>query len=395
MGIEIERIDAGSLQALDERLIRRDAPLLISNSVDERSRRERWSPSALCSAAGAVTVSVVKSDTETFDFTRDGEPRYSVAHLPFAEALDLITSSRDPGPYYYMRAVALSELGIGAEGLPGASVARGSQKTLYLWLSAAHCVTPLHYDMRSTLLTQMHGTKEVTLFPPSELRRMYPHGIRRETYFYSRVDPEAVDAKLFPDFPSGLRTTFELKPGDALLLPPFWWHRVRSRDLSVSASVLWRLRAEDCLVPAAVDYLRFKYLTKRLEEFFAGEAERAPLCFARLAAEAYGRGLACSATLFCGAAAHLALRVLALTGEASEAGGAAAPVSAQALAEAGVISESERRQAQLWTFLADFAALHGKAPKAAELEGMLAGVSDFAARCLSCDGTPQRARVEA
>jgi hypothetical protein len=308
MSIEVDRIDAGSPAALPERLFGRDTPVTISGGVDESVREKFWSLSALRSLACDAPVSVTKSETEIFGFTDDGEPLYTKISLPFAEALSLILNACPPGPFYYIRQAALSDLGIPTEGLPGASIQRDKKTTLNLWVSTAGCVTLLHYDAKSNLLTQMQGTKEIILFPPSEHRLMYPYAMHRTTFLHSRVNPEAVDEKLFPGFPSHKRFMIELKAGDSLFIPPFWWHQVRSLDLSVSTSVLRRVRPGDCLVEAAVDYLRLRYQTQWLSEFFEHEGPRAPFCFARLAVEAQERGLACAATLFCAVAARLTLQ---------------------------------------------------------------------------------------
>lgn len=383
MSPEVERISADSPSAADELLSKGDRPFLIPDSVDERTRSRRWSPSGLRSRVGAKEVSVTRSETEKFDFTPGGEPRYSYVGMPFAEALDLIAASRAPGPCYSLRRVELSALGLDGAGLARAvAFTRGTERTQNLWVTSDGSLTPLHYDTKNNLLTQMHGRREVTLFPSSEDERMYPTRLTARN-FLSLVDPEAVDRGLFPDFPSELKLTVVLNPGDTLFIPPFWWHHVRSRDVSVSVNVFWLARPEQCLVPNSVDYLRTRYQKQWLREFFGSGGALRPSDFARLAAQAYERGLACAAALFCGVAAHLTLSELSadvgeplLTPDApTPDAGAAGP--ARALAERGVITAVEQRQAELWLLLAGFAARHGKAPNAAELERMLAGVSGF------------------
>ncbi|HEX5708579.1 MAG TPA: cupin-like domain-containing protein, partial [Pyrinomonadaceae bacterium] len=196
----------------------------------------------------------------------------------------------------------------------------------------------------------MHGTKEVTLFPPTHQAEMYPHELSRTTFFYSRVDMADVDRARFPLFPTEPGISFELAPGDTLYLPPFWWHRIRSRELSVSVNVFWWVRPEQCLVPNSVDYLRLRYRAQGLEEFFAGEPDGVRArSFARLAEQARERGLGCAATLFSGAATQFALR-------------ATAP---------DAVGGEELKRARLCLFLADFAALHGKSPRMGELESIV------------------------
>ncbi len=360
MSIGIERIEAVESSALDERLRASDSPFIITNSVGQRDRAEVWSPPALRARAGGREVSVNRTETERFDLDEQGRQRFTIAQATLAEALDLIEASAAPGPCYYIRRAALDALDISDELLPSAFLrTRGERRTQNLWVSSPGSVTMLHYDAKNNFLTQMHGTKEVTLYPPTRRAEMYPHDLS-SSFFYSRVDPAAVERTLYPDFPARPAVRFELAPGDTLYIPPFWWHYIRSRELGVSVNVFWWVRPEQCLVPNALDYLRYRYRTQGLEEFFAGEGERRPLSFARAAERFRARGYDCAATLFCGAATQQLLRAL--------------PREA--------VADDDLKSAQLWLFLADFAALHGKAPRAAELEAALAGVQAFVSKHL-------------
>lgn len=360
MNVEVERIDADRSSAPDERLRASGSPFVITNSVSEQDRAEVWSPSALRARAGAREVSVNRTETERFDLDEQGRQRFTIATLTLAEALDLIEASAAPGPCYYIRRASLDALSLPEERLPSAFLrTRGERRTQNLWVSSPGSVTMLHYDAKNNFLTQMHGTKEVTLYPPTRRAEMYPHELS-SSFFYSRVDPADVDRTLYPDFPTQPAARFELAPGDTLYIPPFWWHYIRSRELGVSVNVFWWVRPEQCLVPNALDYLRYRYRTQGLEEFFEGEGGQRPLSFARAAASFHERGYDCAATLFCGAATQQLLRSL--------------PREA--------VAEEDLKSAQLRLFLADFAALHGKAPRAPELEAALAGLNAFASKHL-------------
>jgi len=362
MSVEVERVDADATAATGELLSEGDRPFLVGGSVDAAARARHWSPTALRSLVGAREVPVVGADGGRFDYTLEGAPLHTEFRLPFDEALGLIASARAPGPCYYLRRPELSDLGLDTEaGLPHVFAhTRGPQRTLRLWVSSEGSITPLHYDTRNNFLTQMHGRKAVTLFPSSEHARLYPLPFSG-THLLSPVDPEAVDAARFPDFPSELATRVELIPGDTLFIPPFWWHHVRSLDFSISVNVFWHTRPRQLLAPNSTEYLRVMYARDALPSLFADEGERpAPPRLLALAAQARERGLACAATLLCATAARLALD--ALTPE-----------------ERDALTTEERRRVEHCLFLGDFAAATGKAPKSSELEAILAGVADFVA----------------
>jgi ribosomal protein L16 Arg81 hydroxylase len=52
----------------------------------------------------------------------------------------------------------------------------------------------------------------------------------------SQVDAEMPDLEEFPAFSQATRFECELGPGDALYIPPGWWHHVRSLSVSFSVS---------------------------------------------------------------------------------------------------------------------------------------------------------------
>jgi hypothetical protein len=363
MNVGVERIEAGDAGALDERLRAGDAPFIIAGSVGEREREEVWSVANLRARAGGREVSVNGTETERFDLDEEGRQRFTIVNTTLAEALDLIEHGGAPGPCYYLRRAALEDLGLPDDTLPGAFLrTRGERRTQNLWVGSRGSLTMLHYDAKNNFHTGMHGTKEVTLFPPTRQAEMYPHELRRASFFYSRVDPLAVDRARFPLFPEEPGISCELAPGETLYIPPFWWHRIRSRELSVSVNVFWWVRPEQCLVPNSVDYLRLRYSAQGLEEFFMDEPDAVrALHFARLAEAAQGRGLNCAATLFCGAATRFALRALARE----------------------EVGEEESRRARLCLFLADYAALHGKSPRAEELASLVAGARALASKHLT------------
>jgi hypothetical protein len=373
----IERIETGSLDELLEKFAGRETPLLISNSVSERVRAESWSPSSLLSAVGERTVSVLKSEGERFDYDERGERNYTDFKTSFAEALQTVEEAHAPGPCYYIRQASLAQLGLTAKGLLSeALIPHETARRSHLWLSSADCLTPLHYDGKNNLLTQMHGTKRVTLLPPTEHARLYPYGVGHYAAHASRVDPADVDADKFPQFPSSLIVSLDLTAGDTLFIPAFWWHHIRSLELSVSVNDWWAARPTQYLVAASIDYLRLRYQRDKLRQIFAHEDEPLrPLRFAQLARDAHARGLLSAATLFCGAGVDALLKTLARAHEVSTPTGEQSLNYAPALAARGLISQDESKRAQLSLVLAELAATHGKTPKLSDVEKLISEVN--------------------
>lgn len=390
---------------LSERLAQAEAsPLIITESVSEDERARRWSAEALTAILGERAVGVLVSPTGKFDFTQAGERRYEKKTLAFAEAIGEITRARLPSPCYYLRQLPLKENNLDERGLPSERLLpRSIVMERRLWIASADCVTPLHYDGKNNLLTQLRGSKLVRLFPPDEHARMYPYGLRFAISHLSRIDPEEIDSALFPEFPREREISFPLHAGETLFIPAFWWHHVRACDFSVSVNEWWAPRAECYLVENAADYLRLKYGKERLAKIFAGETEqgRAHL-FARLALEAAARGLLLAATLFGGAATRLLLRFLsAADGDASPDGVEGSKrgydeeenADVDNLAARNLLTPHEARQARLWLFLARMAAAEGRTPNASELRETTRQLVELLARRAALTDASGRAGV--
>lgn len=375
MGVEVDRVDASSPAKLRTLLQEGNRPFLVTDSVDAQVREHSWSSSALRSRVGDRKVSVTRSEGGTFDYTKEGLPLYTDVSLPFGEAIELIESSKAPGPCYYLRRALLTDLGLDNNNLlPRAfSLTSGSKRTERLWASSRGSVTPLHYDTRNNLLTQMHGSKLVTLFPSSEHERMYPMGFTG-TNLLSHVDPEAVDESRFPIFPRELKIVVEFNPGETLFIPPFWWHHVRSQEFSISVNVFWQLRPGQCLVPNSIEYLRVMYRRNGLSDLFTDEGEPDRLRFAKLAARAHELGLNGAATLFCAASARMTLQASSSSNAKGASANALRSESAEIETTAG-----KRTQLEHLVLLGGLAA-QGKIPKSSAVGEMVGQVLQLASR---------------
>jgi len=123
--------------------------------------------------------------------------------------------------------------------------------SLNLWIGSGH-IECLHYDTMDGTLIQLHGSKRILLFPPSQTANLYPypfyahlrHGLKLRSWF-SRVYPDRPDFQAFPK----LREAFKhrrdviLNPGEALYIPAGWWHEVTAMgdDMVCSVNRFWRI----------------------------------------------------------------------------------------------------------------------------------------------------------
>lgn len=123
---------------------------------------------------------------------------------------------------------------------------------LNLWIGPGSHVECLHYDTGDGTLIQLHGSKKIVLFPPSQLHNIYPfplyvhllHGLKLRSWF-SQVYPENPDLKTFPKFQEALLHKYEviLNPGEILYIPAGWWHEVTAlgNEMVCSVNRFWRV----------------------------------------------------------------------------------------------------------------------------------------------------------
>jgi hypothetical protein len=112
-----------------------------------------------------------------------------------------------------------------------------------LWLGNA-IVTPTHFDESHNLACVVAGTRRVTLFPPHQVGNLYigPIGHAPTGTPISLVDVRRPDLERSPRFASAWSEAQQvlLHAGDALYIPPLWWHHVESlRSFNVMVNYWW------------------------------------------------------------------------------------------------------------------------------------------------------------
>ncbi|HEY0340302.1 MAG TPA: cupin-like domain-containing protein [Steroidobacteraceae bacterium] len=102
-----------------------------------------------------------------------------------------------------------------------------------IWLGNA-ITTPTHLDEWNNIGCVVSGRRRFTLFPPEQLVNLYigPLDFAPTGAPLSLVSVREPDFARFPKFREALAAALsaELGPGDALYIPPLWWHHVESLE---------------------------------------------------------------------------------------------------------------------------------------------------------------------
>jgi hypothetical protein len=102
-----------------------------------------------------------------------------------------------------------------------------------IWLGNA-ITTPTHLDEWNNIGCVAAGRRRFTLFPPEQIANLYigPIDFAPTGAPMSLVSLHDPDFARFPRFRHAMEAavTAELGPGDAIFIPPLWWHHVESLE---------------------------------------------------------------------------------------------------------------------------------------------------------------------
>lgn len=178
----------------------------------------RWKTRDICAAMPQVRVSRSKSG----NFPRDGAHECPSDMMPTASFFEQLGKSP---PFLYCHGNVLPDKLQDDVPIPallrGCDVARRS-----LWISTSGSCSPFHYDLPNVLLCQVSGRKSVRLYSPAVHDEMAPSATTFPAL--SAQERIATSPPKKQDDPKALYV--ELRKGDALFMPPGWWHDIVSHS---------------------------------------------------------------------------------------------------------------------------------------------------------------------
>lgn len=102
-----------------------------------------------------------------------------------------------------------------------------------MWIGN-RAVTPTHFDSQQNIACVVCGTRRFTLFPPDQLPNLYvgPLDWAPTGAAISMARLDRPDDPRYPRLKTALATAqaADLDEGDAIYIPPLWWHHVESLE---------------------------------------------------------------------------------------------------------------------------------------------------------------------
>lgn len=162
---------------------------------------------------------------------------FEAARAPLSAILDRVAEAGADGPSFYVGSTDLDTY------LPGIRAENGltlndamfdaNAPTVSIWIGN-RTVAATHYDMSNNIACCMVGRRRFTLFPPEQVRNLYPGPLEPTPggQVVSMVDLRDPDYERYPRFAEAEAAgqVAELEPGDILFYPALWWHNVEALD---------------------------------------------------------------------------------------------------------------------------------------------------------------------
>lgn len=137
-----------------------------------------------------------------------------------------------------------------------------------IWLGN-RIITPTHVDEWNNIGCVVAGSRRFTIFPPEQISNLYigPLDFAPTGAPMSLVSLRKPDFVRYPKFHQALAAAqvAELKAGDAIFIPPLWWHHVESLEpFNVLVNYWWHdLVGDGAAADSAFDALLHGLLSIR------------------------------------------------------------------------------------------------------------------------------------
>lgn len=196
----------------------------------------KWSLQWLAQTFGDVAIEVCRGrDTEPSPDRNYERLTETMTIRDFVQAIDAAGETNDLYAISNNKLMATPELRpLFDDVTPDPSLFPADQRhpaAVALWLGPAGTRTPLHHDTSNVMLTQIQGRKRISLISPLET------DLADSAHdFYAETD---IGTDRWNDEYANITThTVEVGPGDAVLIPAGWWHRVEALEPSISFVLL-------------------------------------------------------------------------------------------------------------------------------------------------------------
>ena len=208
-------------------------PVIIKGGVNHWKASQLWTPEYFQALFPNKLIGVYR-----FERKEGLWGRSLLKDIPMGQAITWMRENQNPDVKYYIIRDAISknypELKSDFENPHWTDVEKYLCSSL--WVGEAGNTTPLHFDTAENFLVQIYGRKKLSLFSPKDNHLLYVHNLytKGRMNFSQIRDLDADNHKQFPRLEQASVYQGIIGPGDAIYIPPGWWHEVKTLDFGIS-----------------------------------------------------------------------------------------------------------------------------------------------------------------
>ena len=236
MAIEIERIEAPSVDDFYENYLALEKPVIITGVVNKWPAFNKWTADYLKNNTGDRLVPITTIiDGDYCNTTR--------SDMKLSEYIDYLQSGRQEA----RKKLYLSELPVNKyfKDLEQEMIIpdyfnrkEGSPKSFFY--VGKDNFSQLHFhEHGSAVNCMLYGEKFFRLYPPSETKYLYKYPWYSKLRNMSRTTSLIPDPNEFPEFRKAKYYDVVLKAGEMLFIPIYWWHAIQNHAINIATVTFW------------------------------------------------------------------------------------------------------------------------------------------------------------
>jgi hypothetical protein len=233
--ITIGKIEPISKEAFYEKYVSANRPVVISNLVNDWEALQTWTPEYFANRFSYVNAGVVPLRNGELDLSEERGSK--IVNITVEESIKSVQAGKLTDGWAIASPIENFPLEMQQQCPPSVYCASGKFLRGRVFIGPKGIVTSLHQDLFENLYTTVNGCKRITLFAPNS--PVYRHSPFSKLPNHAQVNPENPDYNRFPKFKNTNPIIIDLKAGETLYIPAFWWHHLRNTEPTIAVSYWW------------------------------------------------------------------------------------------------------------------------------------------------------------
>lgn len=231
----IDRVVSPTIAEFEQEYLIPGRPVILQGISDQWPAFGKWTPEYLSELAGDRLFPVVLMTDGDYVGARNDE-------MTLHKYLEKIPDQNSGNDKIYLAETSITkyfpELVADIVVPPFFTLYDGSP-AMFIYIGQ-NTFSQLHYHSHgSATLCPVYGSKHVRLFPPDQTRLLYKYPWYSENRNMSQTKSIEPETSEFPMFKEAQYVDLEIKAGEILFIPLFWWHAIQNKDLNIAVVVSW------------------------------------------------------------------------------------------------------------------------------------------------------------